>query len=244
MFECEYCGKSFERMRQLNGHYVAHKGGKSKHPAYEECVRLRAEERKSYTEIQTITGISKGTLSKWLKPQPLSRDEKLEKHRINREHMTQTPDNIELQYPSKFYLTYNKGEQYTREDKAHISETAVLYRLALNGFSTFKSEFEKATEDWIVKNQNSTKIAIIQVKWASDHGQGGTPYASLKKSNGGGGKTRNYYENEAHFFVLYDFYDDTCYVFSRNDISNNKSTLSIRKDAAERWDKIKLFLES
>jgi hypothetical protein len=37
---------------------------------------------------------------------------------------------------------------------------------------------------------------------------------------------------------------DTCYVFSRNDISNNKSTLSIRKDAAERWDKIKLFLES
>ena len=39
------------------------------------CIRLRVEERMSLREIAEYTGASKGSLSAWLKPYPLTKDE-------------------------------------------------------------------------------------------------------------------------------------------------------------------------
>jgi len=38
--------------------------------------------------------------------------------------------------------------------------------------------------------------------------------------------------------VGYDFFSDTAYVFTSEDVGNNKAVVVVREDAAERWDKL------
>lgn len=45
-----------------------------------EVIRLRVEERKSLNEIHAITGVSKGSLSTWLRSYPLTSEEKKARH--------------------------------------------------------------------------------------------------------------------------------------------------------------------
>jgi hypothetical protein len=49
---------------------------------------------------------------------------------------------------------------------------------------------------------------------------------------------RRYMDREFDFIVGYDLFRDTAYVFSWDEVSANKTTVTVSKDAAERWDKI------
>ena len=44
-----------------------------------EAIRLRVEERHSLREIESLTGAARGSLSLWLKPYPLTEEEKRER---------------------------------------------------------------------------------------------------------------------------------------------------------------------
>lgn len=50
----------------------------------DECLRLRREERLSLKEIKSRTGASQGSLSNWLKDDPLTDDELLERQRTRK----------------------------------------------------------------------------------------------------------------------------------------------------------------
>lgn len=53
-----------------------------------EAVRLRLEKRLSLREIETITGAARGSLSLWLKPDPLSDEEKRDRTKLAKRYTT------------------------------------------------------------------------------------------------------------------------------------------------------------
>lgn len=108
-----------------------------------ECIRLRVQERQSLREIAKATGVAKGTLSAWLKPHPLSKDER------------QTRQQFPLRYraPPKSRgaesaLHQMQPGELSRLEKAKVAEAATLLRLVLHHMVPFGSVFDGDKADW------------------------------------------------------------------------------------------------
>lgn len=190
-----------------------------------ECIRLRVEERMSLKEIQKKTGASRGSLSAWLRPHPLSSQEQQQRmvpppirapkvrgaesplHQLARAHNT-SPSHI-----------------------GRISEAAVLLRLLVHGYTVYGSPFDGDKADWVV--DTGSALHRLQVKTAV-LGATGLPAIRLTRNHG---KTR-YLPGEFDFVIGYDIYTDTAYVWDQQEVQN-KSTVSICPEAMERWDKLR-----
>lgn len=192
-----------------------------------EAVRLRVEERKSLNEIHAITGLSKGSLSAWLRPYPLTPEEKEARHtgkvcpsrRENRGEMSELCKMAE-------------NREFSTSEKGAIAENAVRLRLMINGFEIYEPI---AKVDFIVLNPLTDRVSKIQVKWAAPQKEG-LPIMRIMCSNGRG-KSRLYQRGEFDFLVGYNLYSDTAYVFSYDEVEGMRS-ISVREDAKERWDKL------
>jgi len=201
-----------------------------------ECVRLRVEGRKSLREIHKDTGVPKGTLSGWLKPYPLTDDERKERQRANlaaNRHQGPLKDKGE---PSKFHHV-SAGQQMSRLQKAKVAEAAVMFRLVLHGFNVFGSVFDGDKTDWLVEVPGTNSAVKVQVKWAGHHPQG-LPSIRLGCVEGHN-KQRPYKEGEFDFLVGYDLYTDTAYVWSWGEVQRYTRSVTVAPEAAERWDKMR-----
>ena len=200
----------------------------------QEVVRLRVENRMSHREIAAETGASRSSVSTWLRPYPLTEDELSLRRSTAKRY---TPPKKDRGEASKFYLAVNAAE-LTRQEKAKIAEAAVAFRLVLHGFAVFASPFDGDKADWIVQVPNTRKIHKIQVRWARA-GLNGLPYIGLKSTIGHNVQQR-YGENDFDFIIAYDLFSDTAFVYSSQEVSSLKATVSINWECAERWDKLKL----
>lgn len=196
-----------------------------------ECVRLRVEERLSLREIAERTSVSKGSLSVWLKPFPLTDKEKRMRHRLpRRDHLRK-----QLGVKSKFY-EMAAGQELTRLRKAKIAETAVLFRLVLHGFIPYGSPFDGDKTDWLVESPNG-KLHKIQVR-TTKNGTHGLPKVSLHCTEGHN-KQRRFRNDEFDFIVGYCLFNDIAYVWSFDELAHLRSYVTISEAAAERWDKLR-----
>jgi transcriptional regulator with XRE-family HTH domain len=197
-----------------------------------EVRHLRVEERLSLKEIEKATGVSRGTLSVWLRGLPLTDKEKAQKRRL---HLI-----------GNQYATKDRGEEskhhknidaskLTREQKGRIAESAVLYRLALHGIETYGRVFDGEKSDWLAAIP--PRVLRIQVRWASK-GQHGLPFALLRCCDGRK-SFRRLREDEFDFLVTYDLFTDTAYVFSSKELGKLKSAVTIRPDANEAFHKMR-----
>ncbi len=135
---------------------------------------------------------------------------------------------------SKFHIMLG-GRELSKAEKGQIAEAAVLFRLVLHGLQVLTGVFDGGRVDWLVEVP-SGKLARLQVKWARRK-KHGLPVFYLTCSDGRG-RTRRYQEGEFDFLVGYDLFTDTAYVYSWKELSANVDSISVRPDAAERWDKI------
>lgn len=113
----------------------------------QEAIRLRVEERRSLREIAGITGASKSSLSVWLKPYPLTDEERAERLKSANRYVAPRKDRGE---ESKFYREVS-DRQLTRQQKAKMAEAAVPFRMVLQGFITFGPVFNGDKADWMVE---------------------------------------------------------------------------------------------
>lgn len=205
-----------------------------------EARRLRCEERKSYNEIATLLNVSKGNLHYWLKDLPLTESEITERRsaagakgrkKIN-ENRKYRPGP-----PSKFRVMVT-GSEMSKERMARISGSAVQFRLVLAGLNPFNSPFDGERTDILVENPVSGRVMKIQVKTVrrANHGR---PFISLRRRDYAAkdGVCR-YKVGDFDFIVGYDLHTDIAYVVSWGECEANKTAYSIRKDDAERWDKL------
>jgi len=197
----------------------------------EKAIRLRVEERKSLSEIHDLTGLSKSSLSAWLKAYPLTAEEKAARHR-GKICLSRRKNRGEM---SKFY-EMAQGHEFSTSEKGAIAETAIKLRLLVNGFKVYISPDEGDKIDFLTLDPSTGRILKVQVKWARQE-KDGLPVIRVRCSNGRG-KSRSYQEGEFDFLVGYDFYSDTAYVFSFDDVKGMQS-VSVREDAKERWNKLR-----
>src|SRR5262245_14101520 len=123
-----------------------------------ECIRLRVEERLSLRDIHSRTCASKSSLSSWLKPYPLTAEEK--KPRMQAPPLTQRympPPEAELSRTVR-------SNGLNNLQVAKVSEAAILLRLLAQGFNPFGSTFDGDRSDWLVEVPSSGRVWKIQVK--------------------------------------------------------------------------------
>lgn len=182
-----------------------------------EAVRLRKEEQKTLSEISDILKISKGTASLWLrdiKIRKLSKKRGRYKDRGNQSSLSKQFD----------------ANSLSRTQKGNVAESAVQLRLQLKGFSVFSSSFDGERTDWIAESSSSKILYKIQVKWLKEP-KCGLPFINLTSQD------KMYDKSEVDFFIGYDFYTDSCYVFPYEDVVGKK-TKTVESKYLESWDLI------
>lgn len=207
--------------------------GNAKPELRAEAIRLRVEERRSLNEIAALTGAAKSSLSIWLRPYPLTADEK--RCRLNTSGLIVNPRK-DRGHESKFHQRVDTS-RLSRHQKGKIAEAAVLFRLVLEEFTVFGSMFDGDKADWFVEVPGIRKRLKIQVKWVK-HMSHGLPVIRLLCYQGHYTQ-RTYIEEECDFLVGYDLFSDTAYVYSYAEIAHLKTGISISPEHAERWDKLR-----
>lgn len=200
----------------------------------QETIRLRVEQRLSLREIAVQTGAAKGSLSAWLKPYPLTEDERRIRQKTAKRYV---PPRKERGEASKLFQA-TTGRQLSRLQKSKIAEAAVALRMVVQGFEVYGSMFDGDKPDWVVQVPETGKIYTIQVRWATA-GPHGLPKISLRCTVGHNVQQR-YAEGDFDFIVGYDFYSDTAFVYSAEEVALLKTAVSMNWDHAERWDKLRL----
>jgi len=200
-----------------------------------ECRRLRIQDRMSVAEIGRKAGVSKGTLSGWLRDIPLTTEEIREK--VVLAHRGKPTGKKKNRGEESKYQRMIAGKELTRQDKAKIAESAILFRLCLMRFIVYGSPFDGDKADWLIESIDAPgKTYRIQVKWAKVLVDG-LPLISLECMEKG--KMRRYKKGEFDFIVGYCLFNDTAYVYSFDELVHLKSRVSVTEEGAEAWDKIK-----
>lgn len=201
------------------------------------AVQLRIEDRMSLREIHGELGVSKSTLSLWLKDYPLTEVELAERESNRKGHMVEGPKDNTLAVkglPSKFYAALS--DSLSPHQMGRLAEAAVLFRLTLHGFRVFRSVSDGDRADFVVlENERCIRLQVKCVKEPSSHG---LPVVKLWRVEGFQ-KPRRYTEQELDFIVGYWLYNDTAYVYSMSEIRGNQMGKAITLDGAEAWHKLK-----
>lgn len=202
-----------------------------------ECVRLRLEERLSLNEIAARTGAAKGTLSYWLQSHPLTEAERAAKMAAADRYRAPKKD----RGPRSRLAEMVDASQLDRASKGRIAEAAVRLRLAIHGFGVFTPSAADAREDLVVRSPATGALAILQVRWTKWNAKvGGLPLVSLMRQDSHSTYVR-FTPQDFDFIVGFDFETDTAYVFSEPETASNARSITVRPEAAERWDKVLRF---
>ena len=199
-----------------------------------EAIRLRLEERLSLREIEAFTGAARSSLSMWLKPYPLTDEEKRVRSKLAKRYVTPKKSHGEESKHNRTVVWRNLKPYH----KGRIAEAAVLFRLALHGFNPYSSFFDGDKIDWIVQVPETGKILKIQVRCVNSTNHHGLPAVSLTCTEGHN-KRRRYKEGEFDFIVGYYLFNDTAYVFSFGEVRHLKTYATVSEEYAERWDKLR-----
>lgn len=191
-----------------------------------------------------LGGLSKGTLSIWLKPHPLTPEE-LHKRRSKNAYASafarkgvpwdRTMALRPKQESDLYRLT--RAHQLTGNQVAKVAETAVMLRLLACGFNVYGSMFDGELTDWLVEVPGTEKVWKIQVK-STRQGKNGTPMCVLRhgfRSN----RPKRYAKGEFDFIVGYDLMSDVAYVWSWSDVERLGTTVSASAEARESWAKLR-----
>lgn len=202
----------------------------------EEAIRLRTEKRLSLKDIAETLDVSKSTVSLWLRDYPLTENERQSRQSAN--GVRQGGWNKKDRGTQSRFHQLVEDERLDNPRKARIAESAVLFRLALNGFNVHAPLFDGDRADWVVENPKTGRLSRLQVRWVHEQGQGhGLPTILLKCYEGHSGK-RKYADSECDVIVGYDLFTDTAYVFRYSELQHLAATVTISPMAAENWSVI------
>lgn len=182
------------------------------------------------TEIQKALGGSKGTLSSWLKPYPLS-DEELRTRKVlnaklsGQKYRHRRPSTA----PSKWH-DLAEAHSLSGDQRGKVAEAAIVLRLVTRGWCPSRPVFEGSKSDIIV--ENSSGLHRLQVKLAS-RGRHGRPTVCVRPSS-----RQPYKPSDFDFLVGYDIFDDIAYVLTWADFGHCRSIVALRPEWAENWDKL------
>ena len=200
-----------------------------------EAIRLRVEERRSLREIEVLTKAARSTLSLWLRPYPLTEDERKARSKTAKRYVPPKKSHGEESKHHRAVVAANLAPQ----QKGKVAEAAILFRLSLHGFAVYKSLFDGEKTDFLVEVPETRRRLKLQVRWVTTPSKHGLPGILLTCADGHN-KRRRYREGEFDFIIGYYLFNDTAYVFSYDEVVRHKTHITIAEIYAERWDKLRI----
>jgi hypothetical protein len=198
-----------------------------------EAIRLRVEERLSVREIAAKICVAKSSVSCWVRQHPLTEEEKSLRSKLAKRYVPPKKDHGER---SKHFLSCD-WENLSCQQRGRIAEQAILFRLSYLGLMYYRPNFDGDKIDCLVRVPENGNIHILQIRCVNKT-QHGLPVILLTCTEGHNVR-RRYKEGEFDFIAGYYLFNDTAYVYSFDEVANNKTTVTISPDHAERWDKLK-----
>jgi len=201
----------------------------------QEALRLRTEEHLGLKDIAAHLGVSKGTVSRWLRDYPLPREEVLERQRKNARRVAK--GRRKPRGGEKHWITQaTQGRTYSTNEKAMIAEAAVMHRATVHQLRIYGSPFDGDKVDWVARVPETGTMWKVQVKLVKEH-RHGLPVVSLRCRGASG--LRTYLPGEFDLLVGYDLRTDTAYVWTWDEVAHLKACVTTCPEAEERWDKFR-----
>lgn len=131
-----------------------------------------------------------------------------------------------------------KSKSYSKSTKGSIAEAAIIYRLLIHDFTVYSSIFSGSVIDIVALNNDNGEFLKIQVKCTRCTKSAYTPSISTRHMIGHN-TFSNYTNKELDYLIGYDILNDVAYVFSWEDIKDNKNMISVTEDSTENWYKLR-----
>lgn len=208
-----------------------------------ECIRLHREEYWPLSRIADEKGLSKGTISYWLKGLPPLTP--LERSRILSNSRAQNPRvsrRVAVRPP--LVETDDDMSELDRTTRGGLSELAIQLLLTRKGWTTARPLFECGSRyDLLVGLPESNFFARLQIKtirWPqNDYGH---PTLTLRARSGKG--MRTYLPTDFDLLVGFCLETDTTYVLNWADIGSKTTGISINPRDANAWHKLEVLFPS
>lgn len=198
-----------------------------------EAIRLRDEGRMGTKAICCKLGIPISTLHYWLKNHPLSEEEQVY---LRKNAARYVAPKKEIHQGSGF--PFDVAKNLSTIELGAIGESAALYRLCLMGFRASLAFTDGDVVDLYVRGRNSgQRVAFLQVRMASRSGPNGLPKISLRRNSNG--KTMLFKPGEMHFLVGFCMENQSAYVYTYDEISHLRNSITVTADAHEAWHKLR-----
>lgn len=133
------------------------------------------------------------------------------------------------------YLKLNDGSIFSTNQKGNIAELAVKLRLEILGYETFYGSEDASKYDGIIKINGVFKT--YQVRWTSKDKNSRNTSLSMRKADGRK-KSKSYEKGDFDFIFGYDYVTDSVYIYTWDEVSEKKTSLSMKEDALEAWNKL------
>jgi len=195
----------------------------------EEAVRLRLEEQLGLAAIAARLSVSKGSVSLWLRPYPLSAVRKggVEAKPLTFRGQRSTGNPALVQMAAE--------REYTTQQRGRISEAAVTLRLLLQGYWVLPAP-EGLSYDLVAVVIGSHTMLKIQVKTIWLGISKGDRRVTLQRTRREGPR-KLYAKGDFDFLVAYDATHDMCFVWSWDEVEGKASVNGLAAQE-EAWNKL------
>jgi hypothetical protein len=203
---------------------------------HKEAISLRVNGRLSLREIQNVLKVSKGTLSLWLRPYPLTSSERSAKVRSKGIYRANT--HIGCRVREGFSPVFHSIAEHRLKGPqiAKVAEAAIMLRALARGFSVYGSMFDGDVIDWVFEVPPH-RLWKVQVKCTRQDFSGKPLVAITKGHSSKRGRTR-YLKGEFDFLIGYDLRTDTAYIWHWSELKKHKTMIAATDAAKEAWDKM------
>lgn len=205
-------------------------------PKRAEVMRLRIHDRLGAAEIGRRTGVPKSVLHYWLKGHPLTAQEKsavlsaAPRHKTPKKQLLSEGSACEL---SEGLSTLSRGS---------VAENYVKYDIARHGLRIMNPDGDGDVVDMYVRRQGGQKVAFLQVRMTGKPpARNGLPTISLRRYRNG--KANNFKKGDFHFIIGFCPDNRECYVYSYDEVSHLRNSVTITDDAAGAWSKVLEWLD-
>lgn len=200
------------------------------------AIGLRVEERLGTKEIGRRTGVPLSTLHYWLRPFPLTKEERSA-------IISASPRYV----APKKTLPGRPEDRMEFDGKANsriygrAGEYLVAHRLLMLGAIVMRPDIDGDKVDLYARLEGSDRVVFIQVrKTSSPPSRSGLPTVSLRRSSGGKSQRLGF----ADFHILVGWCPDNsrCYVFDADEVARHGNSVTVCEEAEEAWWKVEARL--
>ena len=211
------------------------RGKKLQPEIIEHAITLRKEQKLGYKAIAQKLGVPTSTIRVHLSPYKLSPQDLKLRAKLPSSMPRSKKASLDVNgFPRPHWMESIDFAKLSTSQRGAIAEAAVLFRLAVNGFSVYGSPFDGDRIDWIVKAPNG-KLSTLQVCHVSRF-RYGRPLIRLTRASHG--KSTRFRQSVVNFIIGYDFHNDAAYVFSATEVENNLTAITVTVAVLEAWSKL------